>query len=106
MKKQLEEEKKALEKKEKSLKKDAKNLIALNTKKKEEEWKENTKGIVSKYESALEHLGRENKRLQTSLKDMVSTNRLLREQNKAIQRDSDNKDIKIEELGFQIKQAC
>ena len=80
-------------------------MVALKMKKKEQEMKESAKEIVAKYEEALEHLGRENKRLQTSLKDMVSTNRLLRDQNKVMQTESDEKDQKIEELSIQIRQV-
>lgn len=35
--------------------------------------------IVEQYEQTTEHLGRDNKRLQVSLKELVGTNRLLRE---------------------------
>lgn len=101
----LEAGQKALDAREKSMKKEAQQLLASKMKKREEELKEGTKGIVLKYEEALEHLGRENKRLQTSLKDMVSTNRLLREQAKTIQAESDEKDLKLEELGIQVKQV-
>lgn len=105
LKKSLEEGQRALDNREKSIKKEAQQLVALKMKKKEQDMKEATKGVVVKYEEALEHLGRENKRLQSSLKDMVSTNRLLRDQNKILQTESDEKDQKIEDLSLQIKQV-
>jgi predicted RNase H-like nuclease (RuvC/YqgF family) len=40
----------------------------------------NTKELIKKYEDVVEQLNKENKRLQVSLKDMVQTNRNLRDQ--------------------------
>ena len=51
----------------------------------------------------VEQLNRENKRLQVSLKEMVATNRLLRDQNKSLTNEVDVKDKRIEELNIAIK---
>ncbi len=62
------------------MRKEAQAMALAALRQKEDKIKENTSKIVAKYEDALEQLGKENKRLQTSLKDMVSTNRSLRDQ--------------------------
>ena len=80
LKQSLESTKIALEKRERGMKKEVQLLVATKMKKTEESLKETSKGLVIRYESALEQLSKENKRLQTSLKDMISTNRILRDQ--------------------------
>jgi hypothetical protein len=94
-----------LEKKEKMLNADVQQLVAASLKKREAQIKQDTEKIVLKYEDALEQLSKENKRLQTSLKDMVGTSRSLREQNKKIQAEVDQKEAKLEDLTNQLKQA-
>ena len=94
-----------LERKEKNVNFDAQQLVTSALRKRETQIKVDTEKIVLKYEDALEQLSKENKRLQTSLKDMVTTSRTLREQNKKVQAEVDQKDAKIEELGLQLKQA-
>lgn len=82
LKQTFQEERLLLEKRERAIKKDVQTMVALALKQKYIELEQGTKVILKKYEDALDQLAKENKRLQVSLRDMVSTNRLLRDQNK------------------------
>jgi hypothetical protein len=64
---------------------------------------EDSKLIMFKYEEIIENLTKENKRLQISLKDMLQTNRNLRNQNKQQIIKLDQKELKIEELIAELK---
>ncbi|KAJ3304638.1 hypothetical protein HDV03_002459 [Kappamyces sp. JEL0829] len=105
LKKSLEGMQISLERKEKAMNRQVQLLTDAALKQKEDRMKEQTTKIISKYEDALDQLGKENKRLQVSLKDMVATNRTLRDQNKKQLAEADEKDLKIEELAGLLKQA-
>lgn len=60
---------------------------------------------MSKYEQIIEQLNRENKRLQSSLKDMVGANRILRDQNKKQANEIEEKTILVDNQNIQIKQV-
>ena len=55
-------------------------LVVSGIKTREEELKRDTEVLIRRYEESLEMLGKENKRVQVSLKEMVVTNRHLRDQ--------------------------
>lgn len=103
MKKTIEMNKADLESREKQVKKEVHQMIQISIRQKEKQMKLDTEVIVSKYEEAIEQLNKENRRLQTSLKDMVATNRQLRDQNKKSDVDMTEKDKKIAELQSHIK---
>lgn len=59
--------------------------------------------IVKKYEDMLEQLNKENKRLNSSLKGMVSTNRIARDQNKVISTELAISEEQIKQISLQLK---
>ncbi|KAI8914180.1 hypothetical protein EDD86DRAFT_198662 [Gorgonomyces haynaldii] len=62
-----------------------------------------TQLLVKRYEEKLDEFAKENKRLHSSLKDLVQTNRQLRDQVKDQTADGEKKDLKIQELQLLLK---
>ncbi|KAH6593243.1 hypothetical protein BASA50_007450 [Batrachochytrium salamandrivorans] len=61
--------------------------------------------IVRKYDDMLEQVGKENKRLQASLREMVTANRLLRDQNKQLSLGKDDAEQRLDEQTSMLKQS-
>jgi phage host-nuclease inhibitor protein Gam len=93
-----------LDQREKQIKKEVHTMIHATIRQKEKQMKQDTQEVIKKYEEVIDQLNKENKRLQTSLKDMVNTNRTLRDQNKRVLQEMDEKDKRIEEYSLQIRQ--
>jgi hypothetical protein len=93
-----------LDQREKQIKKEVHTMIHATIRQKEKQMKQDTQEVIKKYEEVIDQLNKENKRLQTSLKDMVNTNRTLRDQNKRVLQEMDEKDKRIDEQSLQIRQ--
>jgi hypothetical protein len=96
---------KMLDKKEKLMSKEFETLLQSATQKKVEQYQNDAQLMISNYEDAIEQLNKENKRLQQSLKEMVTTNRLLRDQNKSVSSENSQKEALVEELQLQLKKV-
>ncbi|KAK5670904.1 hypothetical protein QVD99_002674 [Batrachochytrium dendrobatidis] len=66
---------------------------------------QNAKSIVKQYGDMLEQSNKENKRLQTSLRDMVTANRLLRDQNKQLLLEKNDAEQRLEHQTVILKQS-
>ncbi|KAI8895393.1 hypothetical protein BC833DRAFT_601456 [Globomyces pollinis-pini] len=102
-KQQLDELKASLELRENQLQADVKELVANSIKQKDRQRKIDTETVINKYEDVVDHLTRENKRLQNALKEMVTANRQLRDQNKKLILENDEKEKRMEEQAVTIK---
>ncbi|KAI8929689.1 hypothetical protein BC831DRAFT_258537 [Entophlyctis helioformis] len=85
--------------------KEVESLVALRLKQHDLGVKQDAEMIVKRYDDMVEQIGRENKRLQSSLRDLVATNRALRDQNKKMMADMDDKSQRLEETLVLLKQC-
>ncbi|KAJ3312047.1 hypothetical protein HDV04_003434 [Boothiomyces sp. JEL0838] len=85
----------ALEQREKNLNRDLDIMVNAALKQKEKAFRSDTEKIITKYEEAIEQLNKENKRLQSALKEM----------NKRCLSEMEEKDLKLEELSTNLKLA-
>eukprot|EP00842_Homolaphlyctis_polyrhiza_P005156 jgi/Hompol1/5641/HPOL_004592-RA len=92
---------KRLAEREKLVELDVQRLVADRLKLHDSTIKQDAEVIVKKYDEMLDQLGRENKRLQTTLKELVITNRTLRDQNKKLTLLVDEKERLIDEQAIQ-----
>lgn len=87
-----------LEKRERRMRREVERLVESVAKEREQRVLKETKEVVGKYELALEQLSKENRRVQISLKEMVQSNRILREQSKSVEEQLVKRDASIKDL--------
>ncbi|KAI9017534.1 hypothetical protein BC832DRAFT_536814 [Gaertneriomyces semiglobifer] len=80
-------------------------LVDTRVKATEASWRQETEAVVNQYEEALHTVTKENRRAQSSLKELITANKSLRDQVATLQAESNNVRRELEDKRFEAKQC-